>query len=60
MPLRYRKRLKLGPVTLNVTQRGITSVSIKLGPITWNPTRRRITTDLPGGLYHEHRTRRTP
>lgn len=52
-PLRFRKRARLGPVRVNITQRGIRSVSFKAGPFTWNPTRRKLTTNLPGGLYHE-------
>jgi hypothetical protein len=56
-PIRYRRRLRLGPLRLNISGLRLTSVSVKVGPWTWNPTRRRITTDLPGGLYHEHRTR---
>jgi hypothetical protein len=58
MPFRYRKRLRLGPLVLNLTQRGLTSVSIKLWKFTWNPTRRTVTSDLPGGLYHTHRYNR--
>jgi hypothetical protein len=52
-PLRFRKRARLGPVRLNITQNGVRSVSLKAGPFTWNPTRRKLTTNLPGGLYHE-------
>jgi Protein of unknown function (DUF4236) len=52
---RYRKRLKLGPLVLNFTERGLSSYSVKLGPVTWNPKRRRVTTDLPGGAYHTRR-----
>lgn len=59
-PLRYRKRVKLGPLVLNISERGLTSVSVKIGPFTWNPTRRRVTTNLPGGLSHTTSTRRQP
>jgi hypothetical protein len=52
MGLRYRWRPRLGPLRLNVTERGLRSVSLKLGPFTWNTTRGRLTTNLPGGLYH--------
>lgn len=53
MGFHFRKRPRLGPLHLNVTERGLRSISIKLGPFTWNPTRRRVRTDLPGGLYHD-------
>lgn len=50
MSLHYRRRLKVGPLRLNVTARGLTSVALVLGPLTWNLTRRRTSVDLPGGL----------
>lgn len=54
MGLRFRRRLRLGPLRLNITQRGLRSVSLKAGPFTWNPARSRLTTNLPGnGLYYE-------
>jgi hypothetical protein len=53
MPLRYRRRVSLGPLRFNFSLRGLSSVSLKAGPFTWNPTRDRLTTNLPGGLYHE-------
>lgn len=52
MALRFRKRIRLGFIVLNFTERGLSSVSIKAGPFTFNTRRRRLTTDLPGGLYH--------
>lgn len=55
MSFRFRKRPRLGPLRLNITERGLRSVSIKAGPFTWNPKRRRITTNLPGsGLSYQH------
>ena len=59
-PIRYRRRLRLGPIRVNVSGLRVTSLSVKVGPWTWNPRRGRLTTNLPGGLYHEHRTRRQP
>ncbi len=52
MGLGFRKRLRLGPVTLNFGRGGLSSYSVRLGPVTWNPKRRRVTTNLPGPLYH--------
>jgi uncharacterized protein DUF4236 len=52
MIFKYRKRLRFGPLTINLTERGVSSYSVKIGPVTWNPKRRRVTTDLPGGAYH--------
>ncbi|RCW45932.1 uncharacterized protein DUF4236 [Halopolyspora algeriensis] len=48
MGLRFRKPLRLGPVTLHVTQRGLSSWSIKLGPWSWNSRHRRQRVNLPG------------
>lgn len=50
MSINYRKRIALGPVRINITQRGVASVALKLGPFTYNLKSRRLTTDLPGGL----------
>jgi hypothetical protein len=52
MIFKYRKRLRFGPITVNLTERGVSSCSVKIGRSTWNPKRRRVTTDLPGGAYH--------
>jgi hypothetical protein len=60
MGFRYRKVLRLGPLRLNLTQRGLSSVSIKVGAFTWNPVRRTVSSDLPGGLSHVHRYPRRP
>lgn len=51
MSLRYRRRASLGPLRLNFTRRGLSSIAIKLGPMTHNFTRKRTTVNLPGGLY---------
>jgi hypothetical protein len=52
MGLGFRKRLRLGPLALNIGRRGLSSVSLRVGPFTWSPIHRRVTTNLPGGLYH--------
>lgn len=57
MTLRYRWRPRLGPLRLNVSEHGLTSISVKIGPFTWNTRRRRLTTNLPGGLFHTTRGR---
>ena len=53
--LHFRWRPRLGPIHLNITGRGLRSISIKIGAFTWNPTRRTVTTNLPHGLYHRAR-----
>lgn len=48
MGFRLRKALKLGPVRLNFTQRGLSSISLRVGPYTWNSRARRHTVNTPG------------
>ncbi len=48
MPFRYRRRLRFGPLIVNVTQQGVRSVAIKIGPFTYNFKHRRTTVNLPG------------
>jgi Protein of unknown function (DUF4236) len=35
MPVRARSRARFGPLYLNITDRGITSVTLRLGPASW-------------------------
>jgi hypothetical protein len=49
--LRFRRRLRLGPLAFNFTSRGLSSVSFKLGPFTWNSRRDGTRVDLPGGFH---------
>lgn len=49
MPFRLRKPLRFGPLQLNVTERGVSSVTIRLGRrVSFNTRTRRITVDTPG------------
>ncbi len=48
MPLHYRRRINLGPVRLNFTERGLTSLSLKLGPLTYSLKTKKTTVNLPG------------
>lgn len=57
-PLRARKRLRVGPFRINLTQRGLTSVSIKEGPATYNFTHRRWWVNLPGPFFWTTKARR--
>jgi hypothetical protein len=50
MGIRYRKRLSLGPLKFNITQRGLSSMSFKIGPWTWNSRTKKHSINLPGGL----------
>lgn len=49
MGVHYTKRVALGPFQLNVTGRGLSSVSLRAGQVTAN-TRRGLTVRLPFGL----------
>jgi hypothetical protein len=47
MGLILRKRIKVGPFTLNLTRRGV-STSVRVGPVTYGGRHRRTTVSLPG------------
>ncbi len=48
MPFRYRRRFRFGPLIINATQKGVTSVALKVGPLTYNFKSRKTTVNLPG------------
>lgn len=50
MKLRYRRRLRLGPMTINISNGRWTSTTWRLGPLSWNSQRTGAGLDLPGGL----------
>lgn len=52
MRFRARKRLRFGPLVINLTQRGFTSWGVKLGPWSWNSRTRRQRVDLPGPWHY--------
>lgn len=53
MGFKFRKRMRLGPLVLNFTQRGFSSWGLKIGRWSWNATRRKHTFDTPGPGYWE-------
>lgn len=48
MPLHFRRRLSFGPLRVNLTEKGVSSVSVKLGPLTYNLKSKKTTVNLPG------------
>jgi hypothetical protein len=48
MPIKYRKVINLGPIRLNMGNRGLSSWSLHLGKWTWNSRTRKHHVDLPG------------
>ncbi|WP_117211233.1 DUF4236 domain-containing protein [Allorhizocola rhizosphaerae] len=48
MGIMFRRTLRLGPLRLHFTQRGLSSWSIKLGAWSWNSRARAHRVDLPG------------
>lgn len=58
MPFTFRKRLRLGPLFINIGKAGFTSWGVKLGPFTWNGTRGTTSVDLPGPVNYRTRPRR--
>jgi hypothetical protein len=48
--LRYRKRISVGPLKFNITQKGLSSMSVKIGFWTWNSRTKKHSLNLPGGL----------
>lgn len=48
MRFRARKTLRLGPVIVHLTQRGVSSWGLRVGRWSWNARTRRHTIDTPG------------
>lgn len=48
MKVRARPHIRLGPITLNMTERGFSSWSIKIGRYTWNSRTHKSHVDTPG------------
>jgi len=56
---RMRRRFRLGPLYINLTQRGFSSWGLKIGPWTWNATTAKHSVDTPGpGSFHSRGHRR--
>lgn len=51
MGFKLRKSIPLGPIRLNFTERGFSSITIKAGPFSWNSRTRKRTIDTPGPGY---------
>lgn len=45
---RVRKALRLGVLAVNLTQRGLSSLSLRRGRWSWNSHTKRVTLDTPG------------
>jgi hypothetical protein len=58
MPIRMRKRWRLGPFVVNATQRGVTSWGLQVGRWSWNSRTRAQRVDLPGPFSYVSRGRR--
>jgi hypothetical protein len=52
------RTLKLGPLRLHLTERGIGSWGLQVGRWSWNARTRRHTVDTPGWGYVQSRGRR--
>lgn len=52
------RTLRLGPVRIHLTQRGVHSWGLQLGRWSWNARSRRHTVDTPGWGYVQTRGRR--
>lgn len=48
MGFHLRKSVRLGPLALNFTERGLSSISLHVGRYSWNSRTRRHTVDTPG------------
>lgn len=55
---RTRRTVRIGPVRLHLTERGLSSWGLQVGRWTWNARTRRHTLDTPGPGYVETRGRR--
>ncbi len=55
---RARRTVRIGPVRLHFTERGLSSWGLQVGRWTWNARTRRHTLDTPGPGYVETRGRR--
>jgi hypothetical protein len=58
MRFHLRRTLRLGPVRIHLTERGLSSWGLRLGRWSWNARTRRHTFDTPGPGYLRSRGRR--
>ena len=55
---RARRTLKLGPLRLHLTERGVSSWGLQVGRWSWNARTRQHTVDTPGLGYVQSKGRR--
>jgi len=58
MGFKMRRHVRLGPVVLHFTERGLSSWGLKVGRWSWNAKTRRHTVDTPGPGYWQSKGRR--
>jgi hypothetical protein len=58
MKFRARKRLRFGPIVVNLTQRGISSISLRFWRWSYNFRTGKHTFDTPGLGYVQSKGRR--
>ena len=58
MKFRLHRTLRLGPVRIHLTERGVHSLGVAVGRWSWNARSRRHTIDTPGWGYVQSRGRR--
>jgi hypothetical protein len=50
MGIIFRKVMRLGPLRLNFTKKGLSSWTFKIGPWSWNSRAKAHRVDLPGPI----------
>ena len=58
MKFRLHRTVRLGPIRIHLTERGLSSWGVQLGRWSWNARTRRHTFDTPGWGYVQTRGRR--
>ena len=58
MKFRLHRTVRLGPIRVHLTERGLSSWGVQLGRWSWNARTRRHPFDTPGGGYVQTRGRR--
>jgi len=57
MAFRMRKQLRFGPLVINLTQHGVSSISLRFWRWSYNFRTRKHTFDTPGPGYLQSRSR---
>ena len=58
MKFHLHRTVRLGPIRVHLTERGLSSWGVQLGRWSWNARSRRHTIDTPGWGYVQTRGRR--